>query len=126
MFEAMKINVSAYRARGAWGRGVKMYALEIIENIEGRAEYEGRTPANLEEANVWALGGANSWADHSRLGCALLFDGEIAKRLCGVGTLIRTRNGKRNLNGRETWHDVQTRALIQAWEIVKYAYIMTE
>lgn len=34
------------KARSAWDKGVKIYALDLITAVEDRATYEGRTPTN--------------------------------------------------------------------------------
>lgn len=57
-----------------------------------------------------------SWEQYSYGGCALVYDSDIAQTLCAPGELRKTRDGRRRPNSRETWPDVQTRALIQAAE----------
>ena len=48
-------------------------------------------------------------------GCSLIYNGDIAERLCTPSELKKTRNGERRPNDREMWLDTQTRALRQAW-----------
>ena len=98
--------VNATPARSAWRRGVRTYAIEMIEGVEG-----GFTQASL-------LNGAQNWRDYSYGGCALIYDGEIAERLCSPSEYARTRDGERAPNGRETWLDVQARALGQAANLI--------
>ena len=60
------------------------------------------------------LNGADNWNQYSYGGCSLIYDGDIAERLCNPSELKKTRNGERNPNSRETWLDVQARALGKA------------
>ena len=47
--------------------------------------------------------------------CSLIYDEDIAKRLCTPSELKRTNNGDRNPSSRETWLDMQARALSVAF-----------
>ena len=69
------------------------------------------------------LNGAASWAQYSDGGCALIYNGDIARRLCTASELKRTRDGQRNPNANETWIDVQARALSQAARLAEDAII---
>lgn len=122
MFEFMRNQINAKRCRSAWEKGVRLYALEIVESLEQRANVEGVHPANVKELQRWALFGAMDWTQYSEGGCALIYNGDIAERLCTPSELKKTRNGQRDPNPRESWIDVQTRALYQAWERVRRAY----
>lgn len=97
--------------RSAWARGVAEYALELLHDLadNGEEEYTG-SPYDHRAL----LNGASCWQEYSEGGCALIFDGDIAERLCTPSELRRTNYGKRNPNSRESWIDVQTRALFQA------------
>lgn len=72
------------------------------------------------------LNGADSWIQYSWGGCSLIYDGDIAERLCSPSELKKTRNGERKPNGNEEWLDTQARALYQASlqvaSALKYAY----
>lgn len=68
------------------------------------------------------LNGARDWSEYSYGGCSLIYDGDIAERLCTPGELKRTRHGERRPNSREGWLDVQARALSQACSRVIHAY----
>lgn len=112
------INVlEAEKARSAWERGIKEYAAELIEElaeaIDGgyfTAEYIA-APLMLKRQ---LLNGASDWMQYSWGGCSLIYDEDIAKRLCTPSELKRTRNGERKPNAREEWLDTQARALFQA------------
>lgn len=106
----------------AWGRGVKKYALDILDDLKQIADYEGEPlqldGANFEQFENVALNGAENWQEFSRGGLALIYDGDIAKRLCTKTELKKTNDGEKQPNSRETWLDVQARALYQAARLV--------
>ena len=100
-------------ARSAWSRGVKEYALELIEEMKDDAEFYG-SPADRKDL----LNGASDWNQYSYGGCALIYDGDIAERLCSPSEYKRSREGERRPNSREEWLDVQARALSQAANMI--------
>lgn len=106
--------LEARKGRSAWDKGVTTYAVSLLDNYQERAEYEGREAANSKELEEWLLNGASTWSGYSWGGSALIYNGDIAKRLCNPTELKRTHNGKRRPNSREDWPDVQARALAQA------------
>lgn len=122
IFEQIAAELNGKKDRSAWGRGVNVYALELVEELEERAAYEGRNPAAGDECREWMLNGARSWSEYSWGGSALIYDCDIAARLCSPSELKRTRNGERRPNSREEWLDVQARALYQAANRVAKAY----
>ena len=99
--------VTATPAHSAWRRGVKAYALEMIEGAEGEL-------SALADLKKELLNGAANWREYSYGGCALIYDADIAERLCSPSEYKRTREGQRAPNSRETWLDAQARALGQA------------
>ena len=121
IYDAMREALEARKERSAWERGVQAYAVDLVDNLQDRAAYEGRTPAP-EEVREWLLNGARNWSEYSWGGSALIYDGDIAANLCTPSELKRTRNGERRPNSREEWLDVQARALFQAANRVIKAY----
>ena len=119
--------LEAQKDRSAWGRGVNAYALELLEELRERAAYEGRNPEPGKECREWMLNGAQDWNQYSWGGSSLIYDGDIAERLCTPSELKKTRNGERRPNSREEWLDTQARALYQACNRVSRLYrsIMT-
>ena len=105
--------IEATPARNAWDKGVKLYAAELIEEMPADQEFYG-SPADKKEL----LNGADDWQQYSEGGCALIYDGDIAERLCNPTEYKRTREGERQPNARETWLDVQARALYQAAALI--------
>ena len=109
------------RNRSAWDKGVNSYINYLLEGIEERIDYEERKPGNAE-VEKWLLNGAYSWEEFSYGGSALIFDFDIAKTLCNNTELKRTESGHKQPNSRESWLDVQARALFQASEAIKGFY----
>lgn len=87
---AVASKIEQTKTRSAWDRGVKDYAEELLDKLREGAEG----------------------------GCALCYDGQIAERLCAPWELRKTDNGRKDPNPRETWIDVQSRALYQASRLV--------
>lgn len=109
--------------RSAWGRGVTEYALEILADM-GNPDWDDAisdlyTRAELERL---ALNDAESWSQYSQGGCSLIYDCDIAERLCTPSELRKTRGGEREPNARESWLQVQARALRQAFGKIWIAY----
>ena len=120
-FDEIAKAVDTMKTRGAWAAGVKVYAQMIIEEIAERAEWEGREPETIEELREWALNGAKDWKQASEGGCYLVYNYDIARTLCNPTELKKTDEGMKGPNSRETWLDVQTRALYQAFEKIREA-----
>lgn len=80
----------------AWSRGVHTYAVELIESIDYSADLSNETL--LRKA---LLNGAGDWQQYSEGGCALVYDADIAERVCSPSELKRVRNGERQPNSRE-------------------------
>ena len=114
--------LEAHKDRSAWGRGVNAYALELVEELRERAAYEGRNPEPGKECREWMLNGAQDWNQYSWGGSSLIYDGDIAERLCTPSELKKTRHGERRPNSREEWLDTQARALHQACNRVARVY----
>ena len=92
--------------RSAWDRGVTAYALDMVDELE-LEDVDGVTEEVL-------LNGARDWSEYSYGGCALIYDGDIAERLCTPSELKRKRGGELAPNSFEEWLDVQSRACRQA------------
>lgn len=122
IYDAMREALEASKERSAWGRGVQAYAVDLVDNLQERAAYEGRNPETGKECREWMLNGAQDWNQYSWEGSSLIYDGDIAERLCTPSELKKTRHGERRPNSREEWLDVQARALYQAANRVTKAY----
>lgn len=104
-------NIENMKQRSAWMKGVREYALEMLEGIG-----DDVTEKSLEKA---LLNGAYDWKEYSYGGCALIYSSDIAERLCTPSELRKVCGGKRAPNKKENWLDVQTRALYQAYRMIK-------
>ena len=98
--------IKATNPRSAWGKAVKTYALELLDSLEG--EYRA----------VALLNGAENWKAYSFGGCSLIYDAEIAERVCSPSELKRKRGGEIAPNANESWLDCQARALSQAARLI--------
>lgn len=97
-----------------WKRGVTEYALELCENLPDAFRLTEVTSDAL-------LNGAMNWHDYSWGGCSLIYDAEIADRLCTPSELRRKKGGALQPNSKEQWLDVQARALWQAERLIRRA-----
>ena len=114
IYDKITAELEARKDRSAWDRGVNAYALELAEELRERAEYEGRNPESEKECREWMLNGAADWSQYSWGGSSLIYNADIAARLCCPSELEKTRHGERRPNSREEWLDTQARALYQA------------
>ena len=122
IYENIRAALEARKDRSAWDRGVTRYAYDLVEELEERAQYEGRNPAAGAECREWMLNGARDWNAYSWGGSSLIYDPDIAERLCTPSELKKTRHGERRPNSREEWLCTQARALYQACNRVSRIY----
>ena len=116
-FEELKKRVEAYEAASAWGRGVKEYASDLLDHVEEGIKGNWFSDENILSPNLLKkelLNGAADWLEYSEGGCALVYDGDIAKRLCTPSELKQKKGGRLQPNSKETWLELQARALNQA------------
>lgn len=106
--------------RSAWNRALVSDAMDLVDSLNC-SEF----PNNWEELKELLLNGAADWSAYSYGGCALVYDGDIAKHYCTKSELRRVTRKDGNIseraNARETWLDVQARALWQAARLIKEA-----
>lgn len=107
------------KSRSAWDKGVSLYAWDMLDEIQERTEYEHKEPETTAQLKEYALNGAENWSQYSWGGSALIYNGDIAKRLCSPSELKKTRNGERRPNSREDWLNTQARALSQAYNQIR-------
>lgn len=115
IIEAAAAAIENKPARSAWTRGVKAYALELLDNLAELTADKLADPAAVRAA---LLNGAEDWQEYSGGGCSLIYGPDIAARVCTPSELKRTHSGERYPNSREIWLDVQARALSQAARLV--------
>ena len=115
--------VMATSPRSAWCRGVKAYAVELLEEIQEAIDWneehgkgaESYTPSELEKL---ALNGARNWTEFSEGGCALVYTADIVERLCTPSEIRMFRDGKRSVLFRCHCLEWQSRALWQAFRLI--------
>lgn len=122
-YEEIKKNLETRKDRSAWDKGVTVYALEMLDDVAENIDYDGKEPETRAELKEKALNGARDWSQYSWGGSSLIYDCDIAERLCTPSELKKTRGGERRPNGQEEWLDVQARALQQAWSRLLGAWI---
>ena len=115
-FNAVK-EMAIRNARSAWDRGVNEYASELIDSLEenfngGYIDSDDLCNSKMIEKAL--LNGASDWNQYSWGGSSLIYNRQIAERLCSPSELKKTRNGERKPNSSEEWLDTQARALYQA------------
>ena len=84
--------INSSKARSAWARGVREYALDLVENLN---QYDDIDPDDLTSRKLverYMLDGASDWEQYSNGGCALIYNGDIARRLCTASELKLTRD----------------------------------
>lgn len=120
--DKIRNSINSKRVRSAWERGVIAYANDLLDELEtaisdGYFDAEDLSNWNLTERAL--LNGASDWRQYSEGGCALCYNHQIASRLCAPWELKKAENGAKAPNPRETWIDVQSRALYQAAAFIK-------
>ena len=111
--DTIRATITTRKTRSAWDKGVTLYALELLDNLRDLP-----AAGNRQEIKKALLNGAGDWSEYSYGGCALIYDGDIAARLCSPSEFRRTRGGEWRPNRRESWLDVQARALYQAFRLI--------
>lgn len=127
IIELMQKSIDCISPRGAWERGVKLYACELLDSLAERVEWAHRSgePSPLESretVRAALLNGAEDWTQYSQGGCSLIYNGDIAERLCSPSELKRKRGGELPPNAAEDWLDVQARALRRAAQYIVGVY----
>lgn len=122
IYDQINADLETRKPRSAWSCGVMEYAADLVDELRERAEYEGRNPEPEKECREWMLNGAADWEQYSWGGSSLIYNWDIANRLCCPSELEKNRNGERRPNSREEWLDTQARALTQAARLVSGIY----
>lgn len=125
--ELMQKSIDCISPRSAWGRGVKLYACELLGSLAECVEWAHKNgePSPLENRDTVRaalLNGAEDWEQYSWGGCSLIYNGDIAERLCSPSELKRKRGGELPPNAAEDWLDVQARALRRAAQYIVGVY----
>lgn len=100
------------RGRSAWRRGVLLYAYEMVEALDPGTELTRETVRRV------VLNGAKDARQYSEGGYALIYDSDIAERVCTPSEFRRAKGGALPPNRSESWLDVQTRAINHALALI--------
>ena len=117
----LKKELESKKCRSAWDKGVNEYAFELCESLEESMQYnnEEEVPTSPKLLEKMLLNGADSWGQYSWGGCSLIYNGDIAERLCSPSVFKKCKEGERKPNASEEWLDCQARALYQACNRIK-------
>lgn len=121
--EKTAVNLENLKTRSAWANGVKCYAFDLLKQYEEFCSYDENAP---EFCEATLLNGAANWLQYAEGGCGLCYNSAIAERLCNPSELKRVDGGAKNPNRRETWLQVEARALFQAWQLLRRAWEAAE
>lgn len=113
VIDIIKVIESLPAERSAWRRGVRQYAIDLIEDLP---DFQDLNPENCREV---LLNGAGSWKEWAYGGCGLVYDCAIAERLCTPSELRKKRGGELEPSSHESWLDVEARAVSQAAAAIK-------
>lgn len=108
VIDIRKVIESLPAERSAWRRGVRQYAMDLIEDLP---DFQDLNPENCRGV---LLNGAGSWKEWAYGGCGLVYDCYIAERLCTPSELRKKRGGELEPSSHESWLDVEARAVGQA------------
>ena len=96
--EKLYQSIESEKQRSAWDKGVTQYALEMVEQLGEQINggyFEELDLTESKKVRAALLNGAADWSQYSWGGCSLIYDGDIAERLCCPSELKKTRNGER-------------------------------
>lgn len=82
------------RPRSNWGKGVKNYCFELINNIKDNYKFnnEDLKKLNFKQLEELALNGAGSWVQYSWGGCSLVYNYDILKNLFSPSIIKKYQN----------------------------------
>lgn len=101
------------KCRGTWDNAVNDYAVELAESLDNW----DKQPESVAELREMMLNGADDWKAYSWGGSSLVYNWDIAERLCSPSELRRLTRKDGTLNDSPRGvHllDIQARALFQA------------
>ena len=97
-------------------KGILAYALDITQEIWDNYGRENRL--DEKERHTLALNWAKNRKEYSRWWMSLIYNRDIAKRLCTPSELKKTKNWQYKPNKNEERLDTQERALYQAEQLI--------
>lgn len=105
-----------------WNRGVKFYALWLIDKLTDDYCMLFDTQAELEKCikifKKILLNGDENWYQYSCSGRVYVCYNEIAGALCTPSEYRKTKGGEKRLHHSKSWLVVQAQALLQAERLI--------
>lgn len=105
-------------AKSQWNKGVVLYTKELLERLFEHYSQEQIAVRVKDGFGTFTRAlwyGASSWDQYSEGGCALIYDEDIAKRLCPPSQIRRLKDGSiAKPTKNTTWIKVQATALANA------------
>lgn len=106
--------------RGQWNKTIAYYADFLLDSYidicKWRADQNEAIPALSLDV---VLDGALGWHQYSYGGCALVYDGDIAKTVFTPAQFTKWEQGRKVTD--EPMLDIQARALAAGWRVLKSA-----
>ena len=94
----IKQKILALRPRSAWSRAVQSDALDLLAEVDGTT-----LPCDdWAAAEKVLLNGASDWRAYSYGGCALVYNGDIARHYCTPSDLRRVTHADGTISERAT------------------------
>ena len=121
-----KINSEYKYARSCWRKGVIDTALDLIDEIDGEDLLKLCLSSTRSERREILLGGYQDEKKYSYDGKMLVSNPDIAERFCTPSKLKEKKGGILDPNKKESWLDVQARAIYQAITIISDAIWKTK
>ena len=84
--------LATVKTRGAWDKAVQVYAEELLDSLPDNVDYGSR-----ESLKADLLNGAKDWSQYSYGGSSLIYDGDIAERVCSRKN--QANIARKNLHG---------------------------
>ena len=113
--------IQDHKPRSAWESGVQSYALEMVDTMD-ELETLKSVKALFNHCGYKDMTVSQLAHECSYGGCFEIYDEDIALRLCSPSEIRKcTRKDgsfRPNANARESWLDVQARALRQAYNLI--------
>ena len=107
--------INEQKARSAWARAVVLYAFEIVEAVDWLEEFDF---SNFKQMTSELLNGSEDWERYSWGGNSLIYDEDIAERICTPSVLKRYNGGNKPPRPNKDWLDLQAVALKHAASLI--------
>ena len=122
-YDEIRRDILNRRSRSEWAKGVKEYALELLEEAYFTVDMVGKNVESVDDLRSAVLHGLEDFKAYSYSGRSLVYSCQIAERLCTSRQIAKYECGLYKYNFKEEWLDVQARALVQAFELLKRSWI---